>query len=648
MKTQLLVVLGLCSIAGMAQHQQQQTSKAVSREALVEQDAGNEHNAIPFRKSPNNNSVNSSISVIDIGNAGNAYTCGFGGKTYLWYEPGINSLTFSHRADPAVTPSAPGSGYILFDMSQDGGVTWSNNLGNLYDPTLHSPLSNNARYPQSAIYNPSGNTDPGNAYLVYCVPTLTTTNGGSWGGIGYGVQSLDTTQTATQHEDSTAAPYYHGIPDGFHAVANGGPLFSIAHSSDFSNTTNPYTGNLNLLKFTFNTGTSDVDLTRSSLPHTVSVGLDTANILPVETKIAFAPNGTTGWISIIGHTSFTLESDSAYYLTFYKTTDGGATWGSAIDVPISTLPNIDDSLGTGLTKFTTAFEHDIAVDKNGNPHVFVAVGGSNNSWSILNGPGFWGLFDITTNDGGTTWMANLVAKPQTFRGNFGQGSNAIAEDSRPHIATTADGSKLFYVWFDTDTLTFGSGVENLFPDVNMRGYDIDNDLWTAPRPHPVYGTPSYNFTAGSSADGSVTFGNVSYYVIESAGTYCVPVSYQYVPDIADLLAPTQMKYIDGLCFSDSDFTNSIEDKQNNVFALGNSYPNPFTENTTLPLELMQSTKVSLSITNMMGQVVRVQEIGKLPAGSHGINVSRGELTNGIYFCNIQAGGFVVTRKLVVQ
>ncbi len=49
--------------------------------------------------------------------------------TYLWADNNINTVTFIHRM---VIP--PGTGYLSYDISKDGGVNCSN--VQTYDPTF--------------------------------------------------------------------------------------------------------------------------------------------------------------------------------------------------------------------------------------------------------------------------------------------------------------------------------------------------------------------------------------------------------------------------------------------------------------------------------------------------------------------------------
>ena len=57
--------------------------------------------------------------------------------------------------------------------------------------------------------------------------------------------------------------------------------------------------------------------------------------------------------------------------------------------------------------------------------------------------------------------------------------------------------------------------------------------------------------------------------------------------------------------------------------------------------------VKLRIYDILGREVATVVNGMVPAGYHGIMISSEKLSCGIYFYRIDAGHFIMTRKLVV-
>lgn len=93
------------------------------------------------------------------------------------------------------------------------------------------------------------------------------------------------------------------------------------------------------------------------------------------------------------------------------------------------------------------------------------------------------------------------------------------------------------------------------------------------------------------------------------------------------------------------------------WALLQNFPNPFNAETWIPFQLLQTTSVSIKITNSQGKLVRTLNLGRLQAGDYsmksraaywdGKNDSGEDMASGIYFYSIQAEDFVATRKLII-
>jgi hypothetical protein len=99
--------------------------------------------------------------------------------------------------------------------------------------------------------------------------------------------------------------------------------------------------------------------------------------------IAFDPTGQIGWISILTHIS-PGPSPYSFYPVFYKTTDGGATWSSAMQVDIGQYNCITSNITAGNFA-STAFESDLAVDVNGIPHLLTTICSGNNAYAVFFG-----------------------------------------------------------------------------------------------------------------------------------------------------------------------------------------------------------------------------------------------------------------------
>jgi hypothetical protein len=300
-----------------------------------------------------------------------------------------------------------------------------------------------------------------------------------------------------------------------------------------------------------------------------------------------------------------------------------------------------------ITDLSTAFDGDITVDKNGNPHIFVNIcpaaistitgnGNTGNEFSIYSGIN--GMVDIYSTDGGATYRSMIVGSPQTFRGSFGTDpSNPdVTEDNRPHLSRSGDGSIIAFSWFDTDLNIWG-GTDNNFPDWWVNAYDVDQQSL----PHGAI-----NMTNDISNSGVNTFGNVAPEAwgisINDLRLHCV--NQVLDPNTNDFYAPTQMNYLAG----DYPTPISIREEEKAHFNISDCFPNPTKSNVALRLELDFSSDFDLVVTNYLGQIIESRELGKLQLGQHKIEIDASNFASGMYTVTLQSEGVQLSKKFIVE
>ena len=670
-----LLTLAACFIAGsLVFGQQAKYIKNNPRKGLpmIEPvSAGNAPASIPTPPAMIN-----SANIIQIGLGPNAFGTGFGARTNVWADKNLNSIVFVHRgALLSGGGQDPNSGYLRYDVSKDGGLTWTSDEGPLYMATGGDPGNNTdaavSRYPQGAILNSTGNTVADNAYVTYFAPSRDASNpdgasSGDWGGIVYGVQKLSgapSVPTQTQlSSDAVETGKKYFLPDGF-IVTQQNKAITLDLAIDGSNGSE-YMDSLIIMNGVWNAGISDIEYTEKHILAKSELHADGSHMMAAS-NIAFSPDGQKGYITLIGKNKYDVGlPDSSYNPIIYKTTDGGSTWVGATSLDLKNINNIFNFYADPTqtdSSFTTAFEIDLSVDNAGNAHIIMGLGAKigANGFSINTTPGQWGIFDIHTPDGGTTWKASLLATPMTFRGSFGDGSTTnptVNEDNRPQSSTTWDGSKLFFSWFDTDTIAHPNpNGDNMRPDLWVRGYDPANHLWT----------PAKNVTGGTPADGRLTQGNVSYYVLDSADAYKIPVTFgDLTTDSIATGTTMQYYYLADALMLDADFTlpeDSIETvdldsysvtTSEQVIKLNNEsvkvYPNPFSQSTTFALSMNEAAQVSMNVRNVLGQTVVSENYGMLNAGRNSIRFNANGLGAGIYFYTVTIGANTTSGKMMIQ
>ena len=84
-----------------------------------------------------------------------------------------------------------------------------------------------------------------------------------------------------------------------------------------------------------------------------------------------------------------------------------------------------------------------------------------------------------------------------------------------------------------------------------------------------------------------------------------------------------------------------------LYDLGQNYPNPFNPETSIRFEIPQHSNVRLIIFNSLGEAVQILADGFFEAGSYKVMFNATGLPGGIYFYQLQAGGFTDVKKCVV-
>jgi hypothetical protein len=84
-----------------------------------------------------------------------------------------------------------------------------------------------------------------------------------------------------------------------------------------------------------------------------------------------------------------------------------------------------------------------------------------------------------------------------------------------------------------------------------------------------------------------------------------------------------------------------------LLSLEQNHPNPFRSGTTLSFSVSRQTGVSLRIFNGLGQAAESLMSRDLPAGRYTVDWNASGLSCGAYFCRLEAGGLVQTKKLLL-
>ncbi len=624
MKKQLLFVCTLALGFGM----NAQTNKLLLREAKAikpQDDANSFVNQVAMQNAASNK-TSAIVNNVLAGNQANAYGSTFARRAPLSTMPSLNLVGLVHRVNVTNTPAATNSGNFAQGFSSNSGTTWTKNLGPVYLPVTLAGAPAPGRYPTAAIFNPSGNTSATGAYAYYAGPALV---GGVFGGMVYGSYQIGAaTGNSGGFAQDALNNVFTGFPYGIAVNAAGEALIPVIVTTDLNSTTAPYV-NPNSVKLHKLTGAT-----------TATTSISTINMPPIVltndamARIAFAPNGTTGFVSLQGDDSATAALPGNDRLRMYisKTTDGGATWSAWNKIDFNGMSGLDslfdiETAPFDSTDFTTDFQHDLTVDALGNPHIVVGVSKANKftvaNYSCPTAPELRAQFVLSSANGGTTFSAKFLQRLNFLRSTIG----AVGTDNNHTASRNAAGTLMTFGCLNVDGSNGFDTSAIPAADWYLTSYSPTNG-WSA----------TVNVINGSALEGQIDAGQGANFTLNN-GEY--PLMYtefglDAVTGAKSDVLPATIQYVTGatIPLALTKYKSNIE-----VVKL---FPNP--SNGSLTLKVGSAAKnVSLEIINLVGQSVFAS---KMPIGTNKVDLT--SLNKGIYFANINVDGVKSTQKLVIE
>ena len=605
----------------------------------------------------------------------------------LQYNKGVNAVSLIARKSTTYTANSNSNSGTIVGL-------YSTNLGASWDETcIWSNASDLARYPQGGIYNPLGNTNLNNAYLVGTGPF--TSSAGGWGGPTNGAwycsKQITTPGNTTSGPDQQSSYYQGGFLKPHYmsrysfAAIDGGLVRSMANIiNDPAGATNLAFGlrGALLVRGAFSAGAFvwGVD---SFIPP-VRVRSDASPLIGTASPIAaWNDAGTIGYVIILGSRNGVSPEMSGYQPIVYKTTNSGASWSllPAYDFTCEFRAISDRLYATNANtnvicpNMAGSEGFDAAVDVNGQLHFvsmvrhhtsthvdtmdYRSVFGTEQYDYALTGPlNYPVIYDFYTKASGG-WDYHIVDSmgtvgPSGSSTGPGYGTNiwtsATAKydlDARIQISRSDDGSKLFYSWAESDSGIL-SNKWNIYPDIKMKGFDVTG--------YKV--TPRMNV--------SQTFTNVTqlawwhYMSNKAAGlsSGCMTMPFTTCQNATyNGDAQVDTYYLDNVQVCAANFSvNPMSPKQSCILAVPTqetsaievlNFPNPANDATTIVVGLKTASNFEIVIYNSIGQTIDTYKVNG-QVGANEINIDLSSFNSGIYFYNVKVGGSVITKKLVIQ
>jgi hypothetical protein len=96
-------------------------------------------------------------------------------------------------------------------------------------------------------------------------------------------------------------------------------------------------------------------------------------------------------------------------------------------------------------------------------------------------------------------------------------------------------------------------------------------------------------------------------------------------------------------------TTSVVTNEETVssFQLDQNYPNPFNPVTTIRFHVATASKVTLKIYDAIGREIETLVDGRITAGQHEVKWNAAGMVSGVYVYQLQADGFVGSKKLIL-
>ncbi|MDP1800851.1 MAG: T9SS type A sorting domain-containing protein [Bacteroidota bacterium] len=613
----------------------------------------------------------------------------------LHYNDNINVVSFIHRKSATyVGNPVDNTGVIVAMISGDWGTSWDSTC-------IWSDATNPGRYPQGAVYNPPGNTNVANAYVVASGPCVT---GSNWSGSFFASKQLAVAGSTVFNNTASQTPnaqqfFSTAGPFGPNVYSNDWPVYGFSSTDDGIVRSmgqlipDPDAAPVDARGAVIQKGVFTAGVftwfTDSIVPP-VAVKSDLYLQMNSNATMAWNEAGTVGYVVFLGSRTGATLSNMGWQPIVYKTTNSGTSWTLLPGIDFNSAPyqliknRLDPTNANPSLKipFFNPYEgFDLAVDANNKLHIagVIASTASPDVDSLAYTPGYtteeytWAhgpnqhpyLYDFY-GDGSAAWDFITVDSlgseaPSSVSGNPGFNDNPwdddagkVTSDSRITLSRTPDGQFLTYTWAESDSNFTQAGKKwNTLPNVKAR-------MWSASPINGINLSPTeinitkpatgFNPNVASRAMfhfSSPTTGSAAVTTAASGNTVVVKMPLTVTNSNPYIQGGSNTHYYttENLNFAFPIPNGLNENKKEAVqFAL---YPNPASEKCMVALTLDATSNLEISVLNYLGQVVK-QNSYKAQYGNNEMEVDLSNLKSGIYFVNVKNGGLTTTKKLVIE
>lgn len=643
--------------------------------------------------------ASSSVTWSKVGGSINIFGVLVATEKPLQYNDELNAVSFIHRKSPTYTAApANNSGAILAEISTNWGASWDSTC-------VWSDGTNLARYPQGGIYNPPGNTNLSNAYVVVTGPN---TSGSGWVGSYYASKQLGTgNYNNTASSAPNAMQFYpyatmtgsvpgHSFARYSFASTDDGKVRSLAMQTNDPDAAGTPPGDTAALLMTGSFNAGVINWSAKSFQPPLVKASDGTYQLYSEPIQAWNESGSIGYVVMIGALNTATASNRGWQPIVYKTTNNGASWAlipgidfnsSAFAPVLNTIPIATQSNTNLVIPFFDITEGlDAAVDMNGKLHIMASLVGTydlgNDSlaytssftnwdqekYNYLHAPGYRPyLFDFK-GDGTGPWSYTLIdsmsseAPSQVSTGNGfadnpwdidATSGQKVTSSARYSMTRTPDGQFIVYTWAESDTAFTTNGHKwNSLPNIKARAarIGVSNGYTLSPTEINVTKPASNpNPAINGRAFFHYTSRNTSMPQCGVTTTINVPmtVSNNSNNPLTQGSANTHWYSTAKLDFSGIMCTIGLNEVAAEKMSALSLYPNPTQNSAILGVELKENASISADVYNMVGQLVKtVKAEGTI--GSNSVNIDLTGVAAGVYMVKVNVNGVTTSAKLIKE
>jgi hypothetical protein len=310
-------------------------------------------------------------------------------------------------------------------------------------------------------------------------------------------------------------------------------------------------------------------------------------------------------------------------ITYRESYDGGMTWGDVVRLDQTMVPDMPGAMPGIDGHYSNSFL-DLLIEEDGDLHFLAVIA---DSGYFGNTSEIWGLYDIHQEDG--AWTATQVCDgTYMYEGEpFDPGDLYTDGDSwmhSPSLSLHPDGV-IFAAWNDI-------------------GYHDDADtsawldVWTcASQDGGATWTEPWLMTDSQMED--------EYF---SRLTYCTTVENVYLVTMYGAGGVNGPLYCVQVPVEDYNLEPGGSDTPlPEVAVLGDVAPNPFSNEVSVSLNLVQPTKVNAKVYNVNGELVQTIHSGSMDAGDHQLVFDGRNASAGVYFMQVDAGGQTMSARMVL-